>query len=451
MRRLLILIALACGYSFVAPDEAPAQVRDVVQACWSVGAAVSEASMSSCVGRPVPPAAFSSCVSGGPCFGEAPVPPQLMAGAPFCGAVGLPFCPVARHCGQPGSITCPLPFPVPYLTAPACGSAPFPACAAPVRCGMAGTFACVPLPAPGFAPAVLPFNPSLNVALPATPAGGLPQGGIGFAVPPMPNLAELQSCHAQSAGEQAFYRCMVGRALPAPYRITAACISNSAGNYGAALACSTGDARFQQAYRRYQQVEGCFRQGNRNDAQIAACIAEPNLGQNERRYLQCIMSNSQQQGQVSWGPAAACAVAGDLNAEWQIAVSCAVNSGGEPLVFAGCTGGQLMTREISKCWSGGIGTSNGCFGPNNEFRRWADQMNQYVQRTFGPNSVAAQVYGAWHNNVLAPGPNHEVVRFLNNGLRDIQNGPGPNNEFVRLGSQMEGGVRSVAKRFGVKW
>jgi hypothetical protein len=32
-----------------------------------------------------------------------------------------------------------------------------------------------------------------------------------------------------------------------------------------------------------------------------------------------------------------------------------------------------------------------------------------------------------------PRPNHEVIRFVNNGLKDFQRGPGENNEFVKAG------------------
>jgi hypothetical protein len=52
------------------------------------------------------------------------------------------------------------------------------------------------------------------------------------------------------------------------------------------------------------------------------------------------------------------------------------------------------------------------------------------------------------NNVLAPGPNHEVIRFVNNGLKDFQHGPGGNNEFVKAGRALDRGVRSVGKALG---
>jgi hypothetical protein len=40
------------------------------------------------------------------------------------------------------------------------------------------------------------------------------------------------------------------------------------------------------------------------------------------------------------------------------------------------------------------------------------------------------------------------VKFLNNGLGDIKNGPGPNNEFVKAGSAVSNGLEGVGNTIG---
>lgn len=135
--------------------------------------------------------------------------------------------------------------------------------------------------------------------------------------------------------------------------------------------------------------------------------------------------------------AAACAVAKDLNPEQQIALGCAISTGGNPKAFAICTAGRLTARELDKCWQNGIGTDDGCFGPNNELRKGAQVIRDKVCETTGANSAACDAYSFWHNNVLSPGPNHEVVTHLNNAISDLREGPGANNEIVKAGKAVE--------------
>jgi hypothetical protein len=97
-----------------------------------------------------------------------------------------------------------------------------------------------------------------------------------------------------------------------------------------------------------------------------------------------------------------------MNEEWRIAAECAVQSGGNPVGFAGCTAGRLTIRELTKCFSGQIGTD--CFGPNNT-----------------------------------------IVKYLNDEFNDLTHGPGRNNEIVKaieaIG-QITGGPNSVINNPG---
>jgi hypothetical protein len=54
------------------------------------------------------------------------------------------------------------------------------------------------------------------------------------------------------------------------------------------------------------------------------------------------------------------------NRESQLAAECAMLK--EPSSIGACIAGRLTTNEVQKC-KNGIGTSNGCFGPNNSLRK----------------------------------------------------------------------------------
>jgi len=100
-----------------------------------------------------------------------------------------------------------------------------------------------------------------------------------------------------------------------------------------------------------------------------------------------------------------------MNEEWRIAAECAVQSGGNPVSFAGCTAGRLTVRELTKCFTGEIGKD--CFGPNNT-----------------------------------------IVKTLNNAYSDLTQGPGENNEIVkaiRAVEEITGGPNSVINNPGQIW
>lgn len=264
---------------------------------------------------------------------------------------------------------------------------------------------------------------------------------IQFASPPLPDSALLQECMNDNSSQGAFQRCVIGHALPKEYRITQDCLERYP-NAEQAFICSTGRQDIAEAYNRFQAVRECADHAEDN-YEIADCIGSQTLGQREQYYLGCITKNK---GDLKTG--AVCALTPTLTPEQQIALGCAIATGGEPTAFATCTGGQLFEREITKCWEHGIATEKGCFGPNNEYRKFLSRIDDQMGRTFGRNSVAYQAYQTWQNNVLAPGPNHEVIKFLNNGIGDMQHGPGPNNEFVKAGNAIGGAVQSVGKVFG---
>lgn len=313
-----------------------------------------------------------------------------------------------------------------------------------------------PVPVISGAPPILPIDPNqagfgqisptISVVLPGQPGASNPglNTGVQLARPPLPDEQQLRSCYQNTNGREAFYSCVVESAMPKEYQITKQCIASNQTDSGRALACSTGRNDVVKAYDKFKAVNDCTKKtGGQDNYQVAQCIGDSTLGSNERYYLSCITKNK-----GDYKTAAVCALAKDLTPEQQIAISCAISTGGQPHAFAVCTGGQLLTRELDKCWQHGIATSDGCFGPNNEYRKFLSNVDAQMKTTLGANSVAYQAYQLWQNNVLAPGPNGEVIKAVNNGLSDVKNGPGENNEIVKAGNALAGGVKSIGKVFG---
>ena len=198
---------------------------------------------------------------------------------------------------------------------------------------------------------------------------------------------------------------------------------------------------------RERKLLACATSAGSNEEAVA-CAAGEYMGKNEQMYLNCAVQN-----QFQMAGTVACALSQqiDMNAEMQIAVGCAMTSGGEPMVFATCTAGQLSAKELEKCWAHGIATDQGCFGPNNSIRKFYDSINDEMKKILGANSEAYKMYELYHNNVLAPGPNHEVVKALNTALNDIKHGPGPNNDVVKVVNKAKNAINSVTKSIGVKF
>jgi hypothetical protein len=166
--------------------------------------------------------------------------------------------------------------------------------------------------------------------------------------------------------------------------------------------------------------------------------------------VQCAVENN-----YDMGTSAVCAMGPKLglNPESQIALTCAVTSGGEPTTFAACAGGQLAERELSKCWQNGVGTDKGCYGPNNSVRKFFDDTDRELRQLLGSNNDLYKAYNAYHKNVLSPGPNHELVKLVNAGINDLRNGPGPNNDIVKASKKLEKGFHKIRKatRIKIKW
>ncbi|WP_165392227.1 hypothetical protein [Pseudomonas tructae] len=467
MKRSLFSIILV-GLLAVMANDAAAQKRQAIAACWSAGA-FNQQMMYQCSGLNVPTPVFQSCMTGGACFDEPPLgisqplPPPLPPGAPFCGAMGYAYCPAPSPCGFPNTIACPpppgYPFP-PFIVAPGCGVAGLPPCALAQPCGAPTTFACphpqivqAPIPAPPIFVRVpreqiggFGWKPRVQIVVPA-PAQGDGQFGttISMARPPIPNLEVAEKCYDEAQDEEQMYQCLVNRALPKAYRTTVTCMDEHPDDAGAAAVCSIGDENLEKSYRKMRRVQECSKNHNTQE-DIALCAGREFLGENELYYAKCLKQNK-----TDYGAAAACGLAKDLTPEQQIAVSCAVKTGGNPKLFLACTGGQLLARELDKCWEHGVATNDGCFGPNNDIRKFVDQIDGSMRTALGENSEVYKAYKLYKDNVLLPGPNHEVVKAFNTALGDVRNGMGENNDLVKAGKAIGSVLPSVSLSIPIKF
>jgi hypothetical protein len=133
-----------------------------------------------------------------------------------------------------------------------------------------------------------------------------------------------------------------------------------------------------------RQAIGCVSRAGGDRGALAACAGNALLPGEAGRLAGCAATS---QGATSF---AICAVSPSINEEWRIAAECAVTSGGNPVSYAGCTGGRLTARELTKCIGGRIGED--CFGPNNTIRKFYENM--------------------FNDLVHGPGPNNEIVKAI---------------------------------------
>ncbi|MGO7225881.1 hypothetical protein ACCT05_10680 [Rhizobium ruizarguesonis] len=160
-----------------------------------------------------------------------------------------------------------------------------------------------------------------------------------------------------------------------------------------------------------RQTVGCVVGAGGDKARLAACAAGTVLPPDAARLVGCATSS---QGPTSF---ALCAAGPSMNEEWRIAAECAVQSGGNPVGFAGCTAGRLTVRELTKCFTGEIGKD--CFGPN--------------------NTIVKTLNNAYSDLTKGPGQNNEIVKAIE-AVGDITGGP---NSVINNPGQIWGGDNSV--------
>jgi hypothetical protein len=215
-------------------------------------------------------------------------------------------------------------------------------------------------------------------------------------------------------------------------RIVVACAMNSKGETSDFLTCAGSQFINKSLTPDERAVLDCARQSN-DTASFASCSAMhfvgPRLSREQQIAVMCTVENK-----GDYAGTATCAGTNlfnlNLNPEQQIAVQCVVSTGGQPYAAAGCIGTRLTARELTKCFTDGVGGSHGCFGDNNDLFG----KNGWTGRTLG--DIAGGPHSVFHHPDQIWGGDNSFVR--NPG--QIWGG---SNSFVRNPSTFWGGNNSV--------
>lgn len=157
-------------------------------------------------------------------------------------------------------------------------------------------------------------------------------------------LAQAGKCYSNKEGATGFAVCMAGGKLDNKVAAYLDCIQDSKSTSGAKL----------------------------------ACIAGQQLPQKQRDFIECGTRAAS-----SYSSGALCAAQKWLNLpsakgseELAVVAECAVYAS-TGWGFVGCVAGQLTLEELTKC-ANGIGTKNGCFGPNNDVRNFIEDLAHFA-------------------------------------------------------------------------
>ena len=173
-------------------------------------------------------------------------------------------------------------------------------------------------------------------------------------------------------------------------------------------------------------VLACATKAGSDRSKLAGCAASSVLPPEVARYAACAATS---RGATSF---ALCAAGPQMNEEWRIAAECAVQTGGNPVGFAGCTAGRLTLKELTQCFTGGS-----CFGENNTIVKYYTNAFRDVLEGPGANN---EIVVAWHKLKEATGGENSVIN--NPG----QVFGGANSVFHNPG-QILGGENSTANEF----
>ena len=247
-----------------------------------------------------------------------------------------------------------------------------------------------------------------------------------------PNRAEVARCLENSAEGVDFYGCVSERAMPEGLRRPADCLTRHADDAIAAALCSSGEADWDEHYRRARRIVRCMSGSNDPTIQSAAQCIVSATGDN--RAIQCL---SEHRSAVA---ISLCLSGTNLSPEASIVAECVESTSGEPNAFVTCAGGRLLARELAKC-ENGIGTEDGCFGPNNEFRLWATRVDESMRAALGENNELYRAFSAFRMDALSPDRSDE---FLTAANRMIQSARSASRLFAQLERGLgEGGQQTA--------
>ena len=293
----------------------------------------------------------------------------------------------------------------------------------------------------------LPLPPQGQVSLPnyplapnggvITPDGVVPipnqfmQRSVGISPPASASTKDAAEClEAANDDRDEFMDCMVPKMMTRDQVRAYVCMRRANGDDLTLTSCLAGTLMGENERKAMNQAVACYQENGGDAQKIPLCMASQNFDPQTSRAAACVAKQAQQGSASMWGVAGCAAGAAlKLNPELTVAAECAMSSGGQPYVFAACTGGRLTVMELNKCFTVGVGGS-GCFGENNEITKGLRALGVDLNKIAGPNGFVLQTWNNAVNDIQhGPGPNNEfnkAVRTINN---DLQNGLGPNNDI----------------------
>lgn len=192
-----------------------------------------------------------------------------------------------------------------------------------------------------------------------------------------------------------------------------------------------------------QKISECYASYGNDWSKYPLCMSSEVNDPTISKILACMEQQSKAGDITFMGTALCYGVQNfDMNPETQIIIQCAMASGGEPYTFAGCAGGQLLARELDKCFTNGIGGDSGCFGKNNDIVKGLKAIGDALNIKFGPNNDITKL---WNNTVSditnGPGYNHEAVKTIRN----------ISNEIDKASDNVSKAVRKAVPKIKIKW
>ena len=213
----------------------------------------------------------------------------------------------------------------------------------------------------------------------------------------------------------------------------AKCLADSTTHADRANCLAVGN--FGEKEREALALAGCVTSAE-NHLQRLNCVTEGKLGDKEQDILNRVNCAY---GSASYVGMATCAIDMQLTDEQKFMLDCMPAASTGPQSYAACVGGNLIKKEAQICLQQGYtgATSGGCIGKNNTYRVTIENIRREFCSIVGDDNQLCQGLSFVIDNSILPGKNHEVVKYFNTAIHDINNGPGPNNEFRKAARTAE--------------
>ncbi|WHR56734.1 hypothetical protein [Acinetobacter haemolyticus] len=237
-------------------------------------------------------------------------------------------------------------------------------------------------------------------------------------IPPLIDEQKARACLTSADGdESAFYSCIAGSVFGPHEKAAMECAQKAEDRIELGM-CILNDQLGSGNKKIAQDAADCYAQYGQEWNAYPQCLAMKNAPPEAANLVNCVRTQMISGQTPNYWTMGLCALPKSIfnpNPETTIALECAATTGGQPKLFVACAGGRLLERELDKCFSGGIGTSNGCFGPNNSITQAYDQIESQLKNVLGANSVAFQ---AWQAARLSMDP-YKMAEATRNVNREI--------------------------------